>query len=156
MSRARPLAREDTSRPRPFAREGMNGPRPFARKGETSPEGGAAPTPETTAKDRDDDARAVVCLACGHAITRTDAAISAAGAHTHTFMNPGGHVFEIACYRDAPGARDIGPPSSEWSWFPGATWRVTVCAACRAHLGWRFQGEEYSHYGLIRDRLGEA
>lgn len=130
--------------------------RACARKGEGGPAGGAAPTPETTTRDETKDDRAIVCLACGHEITRAEAAFSVAGSHTHTFMNPGGHVFEIACYREAPGAAVLGKPSSEWSWFPGSTWQVCLCGECGHHLGWKFRGPEYSHFGLIRDRVGEG
>lgn len=140
-------ARWDRERPR--------NPRPFARKAEGGPSGGAAPTPETTSGEDAKDDRAIVCLACDHAITHAREALSVAGSHTHTFMNPGGHVFEIACYRDAPGAVAIGRPSSEWSWFPGASWRACLCGACRGHLGWKFDAPEYSHFGLIRDRIGD-
>jgi hypothetical protein len=130
--------------------------RAFARKGEGGPSGGATPTGDVEAGTATGARRAIVCLACGHEITRADAAISVAGSHAHTFMNPGGHVFEIACYREAPGTVGAGAPSAEWSWFPGRLWRVALCAACRAHVGWSFTSEADRFFGLVRDRIGES
>ena len=64
-----------------------------------------------------------------------------------------GLVFEIACYREAPGTRGAGLSSSEWSWFPGYRWRATLCDACFIHLGWSFRREADEFFGLIADRI---
>ncbi len=99
---------------------------------------------------------ALRCRACGSAITSKDQRIAVNGRHDHVFFNPHGHVFEIGCFARAPGAFSASPPSSEFSWFPGFSWQIAGCAACRAHLGWRFQGERSSgFFGLILDRLIE-
>jgi hypothetical protein len=128
----------------------------FARKGEGGATGGAAPGTGASADASTGSRRSIVCAACGAKIAPADAAISVAGSHFHTFMNPGGFVYEIVCYREAEGARRAGAPSSEWSWFPGYLWQVAVCTSCAVHLGWSFGGEGGSFFGLVRDRISES
>lgn len=96
----------------------------------------------------------ILCRACRHPVTREEERIAVGGGHRHTFANPSGIVFEIGCFRSAPGCAAVGPPSGEFTWFPGHVWRVGVCAACRLHLGWRFSSAGgAAFYGLILDRL---
>ena len=98
----------------------------------------------------------ILCRDCLHPVTRPADRISVQGRHRHTFANPHGVVYEIGCFRSAPGCGLIGPASEEFTWFAGHRWRVCVCAACLVHLGWRFAstgGEPF--YGLILDRLVE-
>ena len=96
------------------------------------------------------------CRVCGLAVTSRDQRISVSGRHDHIFFNPHGLVFEIGCFAHAPGAIPVGPTSTEFSWFPGRAWQITACAACGAHLGWRFQGGDGPlFFGLILDRLRE-
>ena len=135
---------------RAFARKGEGG------AGEDGPGGGAQKGTDVQSGTGQGDGRAIVCLVCGHKLTRANAAIPVAGSHTHAFMNPGGFVFEIACYRDAPGTVGVGPPSAEWSWFPGHVWRVALCGGCRCHVGWSFRSESAVFFGLVQDRVGEA
>ncbi|MCU0560156.1 MAG: cereblon family protein [Desulfobacterales bacterium] len=98
----------------------------------------------------------ILCRECLHPVTRDRERISVAGAHRHTFANPHGIVFEIGCFSRAPGCARVGPASAEFSWFPGCTWQVAVCAACLAHLGWGFQSPGGGNFfGLILDRLIE-
>jgi len=76
------------------------------------------------------------------------------GSHIHTFANPHGLVFEIACFRSVTGCGYVGPSTDEFSWFSGYRWRIVVCAACLTHLGWLFTatgGDSFA--GLILDRL---
>lgn len=98
------------------------------------------------------------CVACGHRITRSAARTSVGGAVLHVFMNPAGHVFEIECFSEAPGARAAGASSTEWSWFPGHAWTTELCAGCLAHVGWRFDARPSgaTFHGLVRDRIAES
>ncbi len=80
------------------------------------------------------------CFICGEVITSTSQRISVQGAHQHTFSNPAGYVFEIGCFRQAPGCRQTGESTDFYSWFDGYAWRYAVCRNCRVHLGWFFQG----------------
>ena len=50
----------------------------------------------------------VYCFICGEIITRTHDRIPVEGAHKHTFTNPGGYLFEIGCFREAPGCEQTG------------------------------------------------
>ncbi|KAM1507449.1 hypothetical protein TB2_016521 [Malus domestica] len=54
------------------------------------------------------------------------------------YVNPGGHVHEIMTFYKANGLALIGPPTSEYSWFPGYAWTITTCAGCETHMGWLF------------------
>jgi hypothetical protein len=98
----------------------------------------------------------ILCRDCLHPITRPSDRVSIEGRHAHTFANPHGIVFEIGCFRSAPGCGAIGPASSDFTWFAGHRWRVCICAACLTHLGWMFLpavGDAF--YGLILERLRE-
>jgi len=98
----------------------------------------------------------ILCRECLHPVTRETERLSVDGAHRHTFANPHGVVFEIGCFRRAPGCAYAGASSDEFSWFAGYTWRVALCAACLIHLGWVFQSSGGDRFhGLILDRLIE-
>jgi hypothetical protein len=99
------------------------------------------------------EARAIVCRRCGHAVTREEARVSRGGAHVHTRINPGGWVFELGCFAEAPGCRAEGPATTAFTWFPGYAWAIALCAGCGTHLGWRYSGEGGTFFGLILDRL---
>jgi hypothetical protein len=98
----------------------------------------------------------ILCRGCLHPITRPAERISVQGQHRHTFANPYGIVFEIGCFRSAPGCGEIGPSTDEFTWFAGHRWQVCICGACLVHLGWRFAPPSgNSFFGLILDRLIE-
>jgi hypothetical protein len=113
--------------------------------------------PREDATPASDDAtaveRAIRCAQCGHALARERDRIEADGAHTHTFVNPSGEEYRIGCYRDASGCVGFGETESFWSWFPGRAWRVSLCGACAAHVGWSFHAGESVFWGLILDRV---
>jgi hypothetical protein len=115
-------------------------------------EGGVAAPGAAPAAGALDAERAVLCAACGHRVTSAAARSEVGGRHQHTAVNPHGFVFHFGCWSSAPGALGVSEPSPEWSWFPGHTWQIAVCAGCQAHLGWRFRGEHH-FWGLIVDRL---
>lgn len=110
--------------------------------------------PSEDRKEETDRRKVLVCLQCGKHITDESRRVSISGAHRHTFSNPHGHVYDIACFDSAVGCLGAGPPSGEFAWFKGYTWQIAICAGCMAHLGWFFQssGQHY-FYGLIMDRL---
>ena len=98
--------------------------------------------------------RSLRCAACRQRVTEDRSAIVMAGGHEHTRTNPLGLTFHIGCYRDAPGCREIGEASGEHTWFAGYNWRIALCAACHAHLGWGFRSGDGDHFfGLILPRL---
>jgi len=102
---------------------------------------------QTSSGTPDDDA--LRCAACGHRITDRAYRVERAGAHEHTFVNPGGFVHHIGCYAAAPGCIQLGDPQSAFSWFPGWSWQIVVCGRCRAHLGWVFRCTGEQFHGLI-------
>jgi hypothetical protein len=74
--------------------------------------------------------------------------------HQHAFCNPYGIIFEIGCFRTAPGCGYAGPATEEFSWFPGYSWRLALCSSCGTHLGWQYTApDKESFCGLILDNL---
>ena len=112
-------------------------------------------TVDTTAWEGD---IAYFCARCGALVTRGHWEMSHNGSHEHVVFNPAGLMFRVLCFRDAPGAGTQGPASGLFSWFPGYVWRLALCRACDAHLGWRYEGsaEPRIFFGLIRDALTTA
>jgi len=100
---------------------------------------------------------AVYCAKCGHLLMRMRWAVDIGG-HERVFINPAGRVYRIACFSEAPGATDVGTPTSEHSWFPGYDWNFALCLGCGQHLGWRFIGEAAPpvFFGLIKTALTQS
>lgn len=112
--------------------------------------------PETDAATRTAPEAVLRCRRCDHAITPASARTCRAGAHVHTRINPGGWVYAIGCFTEAPGCATTGPATTEHTWFAGHAWRVALCGACGEQLGWRFEGAGDVFWGLILDRLVEG
>ena len=93
------------------------------------------------------------CACCDHPITSLQQHISMHGKHLHHLCNPHGLEFDVACFAEAWGALVRGPRADAFTWFPGYTWRLAVCADCGEHLGWYYESEEHAFYGLIADKL---
>ena len=94
----------------------------------------------------------LVCVNCLHRITKNESRISMNGGNEHIFTNPLGETFRLGCFRDAPGCRVFGEPTTEHTWFPGYAWAVAVCGGCGEHLGWQYTGAD-RFYGLIVKKL---
>ena len=130
----------------------------FLKQGPSAPDLDPAATPEASL-DEGKSGRRLVCRACGHEITRTGARTTVDGSHGHVFSNPAGYVFEIGCFRSAPGCLRQGPPSTDFSWFPGYSWQVALCGGCRMLMGWHYrpvQGQGAAFHGLILPHLDEV
>jgi len=101
-----------------------------------------------------EDDKFIRCAQCLNAIAKPTERIVIGGAHRHTFANPHGILFEIACFSFADGCRYLGPGTDEFTWFKGYDWRIALCGKCLVHLGWQFTSAgKDSFYGLIVDRL---
>ncbi len=100
-------------------------------------------------------ARDLVCAQCAAPVTSEPERISINGAHTHAVVNPHEIRFEIGCFRSAPGCRCTGAATLEFTWFPGFSWRIALCARCQTHLGWGYSGSgpNTAFFGLIIERL---
>jgi hypothetical protein len=119
-----------------------------------TPKRGPSGAPRPARADVDaPPARRYWCLACTTRVTDEDAAIDVAGAHRHRCVNPAGVAFEIGCFDEAPGCAVTGEPTDEATWFAGFAWSYAVCANCREHLGWCYEGEGGRFFGLILVRL---
>lgn len=97
----------------------------------------------------------ICCGQCLLPVTSSRERCSVGGAHRHVFANPHGFVYEIGCFANAPGCAPVGPATPDFSWFPGTTWRIVVCARCGLHLGWQYAGQagHGPFFGLILPRL---
>ncbi len=100
-----------------------------------------------------DEPRQLRCVNCRHPITSTRERVARGGRHAHRFVNPHGIPFEIGCFGDAAGCVPLGAITETYTWFPGYAWCVAMCAACGAHLGWRFQSNQDRFFGLILNQL---
>lgn len=110
--------------------------------------------PEQAPEEAPDHEKVLVCRQCGRHITDESRRISIDGASRHTFANPHGHVYDIACFDSAVGCLGAGPASDEFTWFKGYSWRIVICTGCMTHLGWFFISSGGHHFfGLIVDRL---
>jgi hypothetical protein len=100
------------------------------------------------------DAEGVYCRQCLKMISTRSDRMAVQGAHQHTFANPHGILFEIGCYKTAPGCIQSGPPTEEFSWFKAYSWQVAICRRCLLQVGWFFSSARLEgFYGLILDRL---
>lgn len=90
-----------------------------------------------------------MCATCRSRITHDDHRIAIAGAHEHTFVNPGGFVHHLGCFSLAVNLSYVGAPETAFSWFPGYSWQIAACSTCATHLGWiyRCAGEQF--HGLL-------
>lgn len=96
----------------------------------------------------------ILCKTCNHKITSKEESISVSNSHQHTFANPAGILFDIGCFKSAPGCLNTGPFTAEFSWFKGFKWRISICESCFTHLGWVFlSSTNHTFFGLILDRL---
>lgn len=103
------------------------------------------------------DGVAYYCARCGTFMTRPSLAIRMDGEHEHALVNPAGMAFQVACFRDAPGAVAVGNATSQFTWFSGYDWRIALCTGCDAHVGWMYEGSGSPavFFGLIRTMLVE-
>ncbi|MBT8354065.1 MAG: hypothetical protein KJO60_06060 [Desulfofustis sp.] len=99
--------------------------------------------------------KGLLCRHCRLLITTSKERLDKAGKHLHTFFNPAGVVYEIGCFRRAPGCIPFGPSSKEFAWFKGYSWQIVYCRGCQQHLGWSFSGED-QFFGIIVNKLVEA
>lgn len=124
----------------------------FVRRGAPAP----ATRPAAGPGDEANTGGRLLCARCRHPVTHRDERIEVNGAHGHRCTNPGGHTFDIGCFREAAGCAAIGDATRAHTWFKGYAWRIAVCASCEHHLGWRFESPADHFHGLILDRLTSA
>jgi len=118
-------------------------------RGGSGPDSQSQSAPEETTKDEEEK---LYCTRCATWITSGPWRISVQDGHEHTFFNPAGVIFQVGCFKEAPGARAIGIPSDEFTWFKGHHWQAGLCSGCKEHLGWLFTGDS-AFYCLILKKL---
>jgi hypothetical protein len=117
--------------------------------------GGSVDVLDADDTDQDQE-KGVRCGTCNFLITSQQEQCSRSGKNRHTFFNPAGIVYEIGCFRKAPGCLVYGPSSREFAWFAGYLWQICYCGECLEHLGWYFSSSEDGFFGLIVSRLVEG
>lgn len=103
-----------------------------------------------------DQRRGIFCRRCGYRITDEASRVTVNNSHTHTFFNPAGLLFELACFREASGCSLHDVASSQFTWFAGYQWRLAFCRQCSNHLGWRFESHNSAFFCLIIAQLKEG
>ncbi|XP_049294794.1 protein cereblon [Anopheles funestus] len=97
-----------------------------------------------------------ICKRCESEIANYDDmfAMSKQGVQT-SYCNPSGYVHDTLTVHKTKenSTLPVERPSTNFSWFPGYSWQIIVCANCRQHLGWKFVAEKKnvlpkSFYGL--------
>ncbi|MCB1050774.1 MAG: hypothetical protein H6510_10865 [Acidobacteria bacterium] len=94
----------------------------------------------------------LVCRSCQFILTDQPRRIRRQGQCQFVLANPFGLLFEIELYAQLF-ALPLGPPSSEFTWFPGYCWQVLMCPGCNQHLGWFFSRSDDAFWALIRSRI---
>jgi hypothetical protein len=102
------------------------------------------------------DEHYILCSTCKAPITAAEYIITVNGMHKHSFTNPAGITYLIGCFLSAEGCLVYGGPTLEHTWFDGFSWKFSLCSKCHIHLGWYYQKEANSFFGLILDRLEDA
>jgi len=116
------------------------------RKGTSEQKTGSVELPQKSDTEAE---KCVRCKKCDHKLTNPDLSIAP---YEGTYRNPFGVSFHVVFYSDASGARDLGSPTTVYTWFPGYGWSMALCRQCGEHLGWWWSGPE-RFIGLIATRI---
>ena len=102
------------------------------------------------------------CKNCGRGVAREENLIEILGRPVRmTYHNPHGIPCEIHTFSEV-GKLSAGSDVTEaFTWFEGYAWRPVGCAACKVHLGWRFEASEphldpQVFFGLLVEALREG
>jgi cereblon len=85
----------------------------------------------------------ILCKQCRALISHMEALFPMdAERISHVYANPAGFLHEVLTATAAQGLAVAGPPTTEFSWFPGYAWEIAFCANCGSHIGWSFTAVE--------------
>ena len=132
---------------------------PFAWIALLFDETGRSPADELADQEQIDDVdpgRVLCCARCKTRITTHAARVSVAGAHRHSFTNPGGFPFHIGCFSRVWNCAPVGGVTMDDTWFAGYAWQILSCGFCGEHMGWSYSSSSERFYGLILARLVEG
>jgi hypothetical protein len=108
-------------------------------------------TKESEKELKDDN---VYCAICDNVISNIKEKTTVAGSFQHTFTNPSNYIFNIGCFKSAPGCSSKGLFTDQFTWFNGYSWKYALCGSCGSHLGWVYRDRGKSgFFGLILDRI---
>ena len=93
-----------------------------------------------------------LCVVCNKKITSDKDRFEYDNQSEFQFINPSRYYFNILTFSRADGCKDLGEPTSEFTWFEGHFWSYASCRRCSNHLGWKYSGKN-SFYGLIKERI---
>ncbi|MEW5852108.1 MAG: cereblon family protein [Myxococcota bacterium] len=113
----------------------------------------AQPTADVTGKPED---TSYVCARCGAFLARRSDQLTVDGKTLHERVNPVGFPHRFMTLTRCEAASPIDEPTTDFTWFEGCAWQVVLCAGCRVHLGWHFQGEGRSFWGVLVERMKEV
>ena len=128
-------------------------PRRYLLRGEPAGRRDETVLSDDREEEREGENPGIFCRTCAHRISSDNDRIAVNGSHTHTFFNPAGLVFELGCFRRAPGCLVSSEASNQFTWFAGYSWRPAFCARCAGHLGWRFEKVDHAFFSLILANL---
>ncbi|XP_057721985.1 uncharacterized protein LOC130936032 [Arachis stenosperma] len=81
----------------------------------------------------------VRCKICQALIAkRSDMLVMSSEGPLGAYVNSNGFVHEIMTLSKSKGLALMGPPVTEYSWFPGYAWTIANCGTCEIHMGWLF------------------
>ncbi|KAI8506046.1 hypothetical protein Bbelb_163990 [Branchiostoma belcheri] len=90
---------------------------------------------------------------------RNDTIAGVDGVLIQLFKNPQETYFEVITAETA-NVQQHGQPYRQDTWWPGFSWRISICPRCGFHLGWYYEPfsqtadtEEQTFVGLILDNL---
>jgi len=79
------------------------------------------------------------CRRCSQELSTTEALFAMQGERVErVFSNPHGFLHEVLTLSHAQALRVVGPPTTEFTWFPGYAWEMAFCDNCQSHVGWHF------------------
>ena len=113
------------------------------------------PEPSVPAEALPDDPTAYRCRGCGAYLARPRDRLLVDGKTLHERVNPAGFLCRFLTLRRCHNTRDLSLPSDDFTWFERHAWVVIACRGCRAHLGWRWEGEP-SFFGLLVHQIVES
>jgi len=96
-----------------------------------------------------------LCAWCLNLVANESDRFQFEGKDEFSFSNPDGIRFAIITFSRAPGCRQAGLPTLQYTWFPGHAWSFCHCDRCDQHLGWYYNGP-FEFVGFIKPRIVRA
>ncbi|XP_038885491.1 protein cereblon isoform X1 [Benincasa hispida] len=104
----------------------------------------------------------IQCKNCKTVIAkRSDMLVMSTEGPLGAYVNPHGYVHEIMTLYRANGLALRGRAETEYSWFPGYAWTISICATCETQLGWLFTAtnrnlKPRSFWGIRSSQLADV